>query len=223
MAPPSIHGDPKITQDESSGSVFLEVIVAGADPEKTRWYFGDDEIDATSTYKFSHADDSGGRKKLICEIKASNFDKKLGGTYKAVFASSADEENYATFTVQSGNAPEFYDKPKIIQRDNGNVIVIKGPRKEHLGSESRDDKPITSSDRVKIIQKADDKDKEGVQYLLEITGPKKEDEAQVQMCLEECRRKQHAIAQPLLRFVDPRLPMISVPAKCQRSYANLRS
>jgi hypothetical protein len=39
----------------------------------------------------------------------------LAGTYKAVFASSAGEENFATFTVQAGNAPEFYEKPKIVQ------------------------------------------------------------------------------------------------------------
>ncbi|KAI6215063.1 Twitchin [Aphelenchoides besseyi] len=178
MAPPSIHGDPKITQDEKSGSVFLEVSVEGADPANTRWFLGDNELDATASYKFSHADDSDNRKKLICEIK--NFDKSLAGTYKAVFSSGANEENYATFTVQSGNAPEFYDKPKIIQRDNGNVIAIKVRGKSATEAKAewfKDDKPVVSSDRIKIVQKPDDKDKEGTQYLLEITGPKKEDEA----------------------------------------------
>lgn len=69
MAPPSIYGDPKITQDESSGSVFLDVVVTGCDPSKTKWFLGDDEIAQTVTYKFSHSDDSGDRKKLRCEIK----------------------------------------------------------------------------------------------------------------------------------------------------------
>lgn len=35
-------------------------------------------------------------------------------------------------TSFAGNAPEFYDKPKIIQRDNGNVIAIKARGKSHL-------------------------------------------------------------------------------------------
>lgn len=30
------------------------------------------------------------------------------------------------------DAPEFYDKPKIVQRDNGNVISIKIRAKSHL-------------------------------------------------------------------------------------------
>lgn len=45
MAPPSIYGDPKITQDEGSGSVFLDVVVTGADPEKTKWFLGDNVTD----------------------------------------------------------------------------------------------------------------------------------------------------------------------------------
>lgn len=72
----------------------------------------------------------------------------LAGEYKAkVF--SADGENYASFTVQSGSwsslkiwqkckfifipdAPEFYEKPKIVQRDEGNIICIKVRAKSHL-------------------------------------------------------------------------------------------
>ena len=77
-----------------------------------------------------------------------NFDKSLAGAYKAVFASGSGEENFATFTVQSGAAPEFCDKPKIVvsrakfayfdrhadaqQRDNGNVIVVKVRGKSHI-------------------------------------------------------------------------------------------
>ncbi|KAI6176919.1 Twitchin [Aphelenchoides bicaudatus] len=185
MAPPSIYGDPKITQDEGSGSVLLDVIVTGADPAKTKWFFGENELAESGTYKFSHADDSGNRKKLRCEIK--NFDKSLAGTYKAVFSSAASEENFATFTVQAGNAPEFTDKPKIVQRDNGNVICIKARGKSHLEVKAewyKDDKPLKSTDRVKVIQKPDDKDKDAVQYLLEITGPQKDDQAKYKIVLK---------------------------------------
>lgn len=30
------------------------------------------------------------------------------------------------------DAPEFYDKPKIVQKDNGSVIQIKARAKSHL-------------------------------------------------------------------------------------------
>lgn len=69
MAPPSIFGDPKITQDDGSGSVFLDVVVTGADPAKTKWFLGENEIAATATYKFSHSDEGSNKKKLRCEIK----------------------------------------------------------------------------------------------------------------------------------------------------------
>jgi hypothetical protein len=69
MPAPSIYGDPKITQDEKSGSVFLDVSVTGADPAKTKWFLGDKEIAATNTYKFSNAAEAGGRQKLRCEVK----------------------------------------------------------------------------------------------------------------------------------------------------------
>uniref|UniRef100_A0A914C0R2 Ig-like domain-containing protein n=1 Tax=Acrobeloides nanus TaxID=290746 RepID=A0A914C0R2_9BILA len=177
MAPPSIYGDPKITQNEDSGSVLLEVLVTGADPSKTKWFLGEKELAETDTYKFSNKDEGGKRHQFTCEIK--NFDKALAGEYKAKFF-SADGENFATFTVQQGNAPEFYEKPKIVQRDNGNVIVIKVRAKSHLEMKVewfKDGKPIKSSDRVKPVTKPDDKDKQGVQYLLEITGPQKDDQA----------------------------------------------
>ena len=41
----------------------------------------------------------------------------------------------------------------------------------------QDDKPIKSNDRLKVLSKPDDKDKEGTQFLLEITAPQKSDEA----------------------------------------------
>ncbi|KAK6762805.1 hypothetical protein RB195_023491 [Necator americanus] len=108
-----------------------------------------------------------------------DFDKPLAGEYKAVFYSS-DGENSATFNVTTGNAPDFHDKPHIVQRDNGNVIVIKVRAKSHLEMKAewfKDDKPVKYSDRIKSVVKKDDKDKDGFQFLLEIYGPQKEDEA----------------------------------------------
>ncbi|CAJ0938464.1 unnamed protein product, partial [Mesorhabditis belari] len=107
------------------------------------------------------------------------FDKPLAGEYKAKFF-SADGENSAAFTVTVGDAPEFHDKPHIVQRDGGNVIVIKVRAKSHLEMKAewfKDDKPVKCNDRVKAVVKKDDKDKDGYQFLLEITGPIKEDEA----------------------------------------------
>ncbi|VDO63622.1 unnamed protein product [Heligmosomoides polygyrus] len=176
MAPPSIYGEPKIRTAEN-GSVFLEVVVTGADVTKTKWMLGDKELAENGVYAFSHSDEGGNRKKLICEIK--EFDKGLAGEYKAIFY-SADGENSATFTVTAGNAPDFHDKPHIVQRDNGNVIIIKVRAKSHLEMKAewfKDDKPVKPSDRIKFITKQDDKDKDGFQFLLEIHGPQKEDEA----------------------------------------------
>ncbi|VDM83774.1 unnamed protein product [Strongylus vulgaris] len=114
----------KKAEDELRG-----VVVTGADPAKTKWMLQDKELEQNECYIFSHSDEGGNRKKLVCEIK--DFDKPLAGEYKAVFY-SADGENSATFTVTAGNAPDFHDKPHIVQRDNGNVIVIKVRAKSHL-------------------------------------------------------------------------------------------
>ncbi|KAE9554766.1 hypothetical protein FO519_002027 [Halicephalobus sp. NKZ332] len=177
MAPPAIYGDPKISHDEKTGTVILDVTVTGSDPSKAKWFFKENEIAQSNTYAFSNKDEGGNRRKYICEIK--DFDKALSGEYK-VKLFSADGENYASFTVQSGNAPEFYEKPKIVQRDGGNVICIKVRAKSHLEMKAewfKDDKPVKSTDRLKVVSKPDDKDKDGIQFLLEITGPQKEDEA----------------------------------------------
>ena len=69
MAPPSIYGDPKITQNEETGSVLLEVLVTGADPSKTKWFLGEKELAETDTYKFSNKDEGGKRHQFTCEIK----------------------------------------------------------------------------------------------------------------------------------------------------------
>ncbi|KAM3719974.1 Disorganized muscle protein [Dirofilaria immitis] len=177
MAPPVIHGEPKIIQDIKTNSVRLEVIVSGSLPDKTRWFLGEKEIEPTETYQFSHHDEGGKKILLRCEIK--NFDKELAGSYKAKFYSN-DGENSATFTVKAGNAPEFHDKPHIVQRDGGNIIVIKVRAKSHLEMTAewfKDDKPLKTTDRIKILTKQDDKDKDGFQFLLEIHGPVKEDQA----------------------------------------------
>ncbi|VDK69697.1 unnamed protein product [Litomosoides sigmodontis] len=179
MAPPVIHGEPKIVQDAKANTVSLEVIVSGILPEKTKWFLGEKEIQPTETYVFSQHDEGGKRTLLKCEIK--NFDKELAGSYKAKFCSS-DGENSATFTVKAGNAPEFHDKPHIVQRDGGNIIVIKVRAKSHLEMTAewfKDDKPLKATDRIKMVTKKDDKDKEGFQFLLEIHGPVKEDQAKM--------------------------------------------
>ncbi|CCD68791.1 Ig-like domain-containing protein [Caenorhabditis elegans] len=175
MAPPSIYGEPKIRSE--NGSVFLEVIVTGADVSKIQWFFGPDELEENEFLKFSNSDEGGNRTKFVAEIK--DFDKPLAGEYKAVFA-NADGENSSNFTVAAGNAPDFHDKPHIVQRDNGNVIVIKVRAKSHLEMKAewfKDEKPVKFTDRVKAVVKKDDKDKDGFQFLLEITGPQKDDEA----------------------------------------------
>ncbi|VDM52538.1 unnamed protein product [Angiostrongylus costaricensis] len=180
MPPPTIYGEPKI-RSADNGSVFLEVVVTGADPTKTKWMLGDRELEQTENYIFTHSDEGGNRKKLSCEIK--DFDKSLAGQYKAVFYSD-DAENFATFTVTAGNAPEFHDKPHIVQRDNGNVIVIKVRAKSHLEMKAEWFKVTNLLMELFIllppnfnIVKKDDKDKEGYQFLLEIHGPQKDDEA----------------------------------------------
>ncbi|PAV79139.1 hypothetical protein WR25_03213 [Diploscapter pachys] len=175
MAPPAIYGEPKINNKD--GTVFLEVTATGADPKKTQWFYGDKELDENETVKFSNADEGGNRRKFVCEIR--DFDKPLAGEYKCVMH-SADGSNHAKFTVTAGNAPDFHDKPHIVQRDNGNVIVIKVRAKSHLEMKAewfKDDKPVKFNDRVKQVVKKDDKDSEGYQFLLEIYGPQKEDEA----------------------------------------------
>ncbi|OZC06608.1 immunoglobulin I-set domain protein [Onchocerca flexuosa] len=222
MAPPVIHGEPKIIQDTKTNTVSLEVIVSGILPEKTKWFLGEKEIEATETYVFSQHDEGGKRTLLKCEIKSmkhdknfsgsavlryfgcskyisfinlffiKNFDKELAGSYKAKFYST-DGENSATFTVKAGNAPEFHDKPHIVQRDGGNIIVIKVRAKSHLEMTAewfKDDKPLKTTDRIKTVTKKDDKDKDGFQFLLEIHGPVKEDQAKYK-CVVKNREGQN--------------------------------
>uniref|UniRef100_A0AC35U7T8 Ig-like domain-containing protein n=1 Tax=Rhabditophanes sp. KR3021 TaxID=114890 RepID=A0AC35U7T8_9BILA len=177
MAPPTIYGEPKIIPTDN-GNVVLEFTSAGGvDVSKTKWSFGETAITEGPQYKLSNSDEGGKRFKFQCEIL--NFEKAQAGEYKAVVYNN-DGDNYCTFNVQAGNAPDFYDKPKIVQKDDGNVIAIKVRAKSHIEMKAdwfKDDKPLRASDRVKLVTKKDTKDKDGTLFLLEITGPQKEDEA----------------------------------------------
>ncbi|KAL7077518.1 hypothetical protein ACQ4LE_003095 [Meloidogyne hapla] len=208
MSPPAIQGQPKIRHDEQTNSVFLEVSVLGAEATKTKWYLEEKEIaSGTGAYRMSTQEQEGGKKLLICEIK--NYDKSMQGTYKAVFFSPDAKENYATFTVKSGsiqtgdgenchhsgtnfelcksldperlkNAPEFYEKPKITQKDGGKVIQIKIRVKSHIEMKAewfKDDSPLKTDNRVKLSTEKDSSEPDGTILLLEINDPTKEDQA----------------------------------------------
>ncbi|PIC20094.1 hypothetical protein B9Z55_025406 [Caenorhabditis nigoni] len=69
MAPPSIYGEPKIRSE--NGSVFLEVVVTGADVSKIQWFFGADELEENEFLKFSNSDEGGNRTLFVAEIKVS--------------------------------------------------------------------------------------------------------------------------------------------------------
>lgn len=43
---------------------------------KTKWMLGDKELAENGVYAFSHSDEGGNRKKLICEIKVGIFRQK---------------------------------------------------------------------------------------------------------------------------------------------------
>uniref|UniRef100_A0A915MID5 Immunoglobulin I-set domain-containing protein n=1 Tax=Meloidogyne javanica TaxID=6303 RepID=A0A915MID5_MELJA len=141
MSPPAIQGQPKIRHDEQTNSVFLEVSVLGAEATKTKWYLEEKEIaSGTGAYRMSTQEQEGGKKLIICEIK--NYDKSMQGTYKAV------------------NAPEFYEKPKITQKDGG-----------------KDESPLKTDNRIKLSTEKDSSEPDGTILLLEINDPTKEDQA----------------------------------------------
>uniref|UniRef100_A0A914WG59 Immunoglobulin I-set domain-containing protein n=1 Tax=Plectus sambesii TaxID=2011161 RepID=A0A914WG59_9BILA len=48
----------------------------------------------------------------------------------------------------------------------------------------KNDKKVVLDDRVKAVMKKDDKDKEGYQFLLEIHGPQKDDEAKYKIVIK---------------------------------------
>nr|CAD2132754.1 unnamed protein product [Meloidogyne enterolobii]CAD2171438.1 unnamed protein product [Meloidogyne enterolobii] len=179
MSPPAIQGQPKIRHDEQTNSVFLEVSVLGAEATKTKWYLEEKEIaSGTGAYRMSTQEQEGGKKLIICEIK--NYDKSMQGTYKAVFFSPDGKENYATFTVKSGNAPEFYEKPKITQKDGGKVIQIKIRVKSHIEMKAewfKDESPLKTDNRIKLSTEKDSSEPDGTILLLEINDPTKEDQA----------------------------------------------
>lgn len=86
--PPKMQGQPTIRRDADANSIFLEVLIQGANEAETKWYFGDNEIEEGNNYKF-HVLGVGGEveatnvKLYQCEIK--NNGMPYDGTYKAIF------------------------------------------------------------------------------------------------------------------------------------------
>ncbi|VDP00781.1 unnamed protein product, partial [Soboliphyme baturini] len=82
--------------------------------------------------------------------------------------------------VYLSDAPEFKEKPKIAQRDGGELLVIKmqAISKTEMKVEwLKNDKPLEKSDRVKANVEKDAKDPQQYLLSLEIKKPTKEDEA----------------------------------------------
>ncbi|KAH7716724.1 Protein M02D8.1 [Aphelenchoides avenae] len=102
MAPPTIEGEPTISHIPAVGpgparTVVLEVVVAGADPNKVQWFFEEDPIRYSEDFMMTVLSLGDDRSKFICQIR--NFDKSLQGTYKAVFTSDDGQTNYCHFAV----------------------------------------------------------------------------------------------------------------------------
>lgn len=69
------------------------------------------------------------------------------------------------------DAPEFIEKPHIIQRDGGKVLVIKVKAKSKTEPKiewTKNDQPVKESDRVKFVMKKDEKVAEEYVCMLEI-------------------------------------------------------
>jgi hypothetical protein len=176
---PTLIGEPVIIQE--GPNVLLECIAEAQPAPTAAWTKDDKEIKEGDQYamKIIKIDGAGtaDKYKILCEIK--NFDKPLGGVYKVTLKNESGQ-SAATFTVSAGDAPEFIEKPHIIQRDGGKVLVIKvkarskvEPKIEWLKS----DKEVKESDRVKFVMKKDEKVPTDYICMLEIKGPIKEDEA----------------------------------------------
>jgi len=172
----TLQGDPKINQ--TGGNVILEATVE-ADPAPTAEWFKDDKpISEGTSYKFKKDALAGNKYKLTAEIL--KFDKPLAGIYKVTIKNDAGPPTSASFTVTAGDAPEFLEKPKIIQKDGGKSIQIKmlvQSKTEPKIEWFKDDKAIGETDRVKFITKKDEKDATKYTLFLEIKGPMKGDEA----------------------------------------------
>jgi len=105
--------------------------------------------------------------------------KSLAGIYKCEITNDSGK-THSTFTVTAGDAPEFIEKPKIVQKDGGKILAIKIHAKSKVEpkvSWTKDDKMVQENDRVKgSVKKVDGKDDEYL-CVLEIKTPQKDDEA----------------------------------------------
>jgi len=168
-------GEPTIAQD--GANVLLEAVVETATQPDLKWTKDDKDITTGTAYKMSCTKMDGGKFKICCEIL--NFDKSQAGVYKCGI-SNASGSTSSTFTVTAGDAPEFTDKPHIVQRDGGNILGIKVRAKSKTPATAewtKNDQPITPSDRVKPVVKTDDAKPGEYLFTLEISMPEKSDEA----------------------------------------------
>jgi len=172
---PTLIGEPVITQ--KGPHVLLECIAEAQPVPTAGWTKDDKEIKEGDQYKMKVESTEGDKYKVWCEIQ--NFDKPLGGLYKVTLKNDSGQ-SAATFTVSAGDAPEFIEKPHIIQRDGGKVLVIKVKTKSKTEPKiewTKNDQAVKESDRVKFVMKKDEKAADEYVLMLEIKGPIKEDEA----------------------------------------------
>jgi len=175
---PTLIGDPVITQQ--GPHVLLECVAEAQPAPAAAWTKDDKEITEGDQYKFKIENTGGDKFKFVCEIQ--NFDKPLGGLYKVTLKNDSGQ-SAATFTVSAGDAPEFVEKPHIIQRDGGKVLVIKIKARSKVEPKiewTKNDQAVKESDRIKFVMKKDEKAANEYVYMLEIKGPVKEDEAKYQ-------------------------------------------
>jgi len=172
---PVLQGDPKITQQ--SGNVLLEAIVESQPAPTGEWFKDEKAIADGTSYKIKSEPLAGDKYKLTAEIL--HFDKPLAGIYKVNIKNDQGQTS-ATFTVTAGDAPEFLEKPKIVQKDGGKILAIKMLAQSKVEPKIewfKDDKAIGETDRVKFISKKDEKEANKYTLFLEIKGPMKGDEA----------------------------------------------
>jgi len=172
---PTLIGDPVIRQD--GPNVFLDCVAEAQPAPTAAWLKDDKDIKEGDQYAMKIESAGPDKYKITCEIK--NFDKPLGGVYKVNLKNDSGQ-SAATFTVSAGDAPEFIEKPHIIQRDGGKVLVIKVKARSKVEPKiewAKNDQPVKESDRVKFVMKKDEKVPTDYVCMLEIKGPIKEDEA----------------------------------------------
>lgn len=172
---PNLVEDPKIIQQGLN--VILECQAEAIPAPTSIWFKDETEIQANDSYKLVLEPQPGDKYKCRCEIQ--NFTKALAGIYKCALKNDQGQTT-ATFTVTSGEAPEFVEKPHIIQKDGGKILMIKvrvksktEPKIKWLKGEEE----VKFTDRVTCSSKKDEKEADCYFHFLEIKGPIKEDEA----------------------------------------------